>query len=385
MSDLDILLNHYASISHIPICIQPSTPDTYEDGIRLFYTRSLHVEEGCAGYVVTDEYLFCGKIVQKETGTVILLGPATEYALSSDTILRIMKQMEISRSDTRGMQALLSSIPLASLSLFIKHLSFLNYLINGKSDLLPYRSAPRNTYKRLHKPPTSEPVYHNTAQFENHLIQCIEHGQLDLIQSALQEANLSRLNMGKVSSTSLNALKNTFITSTTLACRAAVKGGLDYDRAMSLSDAYIQQIEHIQSSEDHYRLFTEMLIDFTKRTHDLRLCSNCSQLVKDVAREVNGKLYQKITVEELAANHNISSSYLSHHFRQETGKRLTDYIAEQKIDEAIRLMQTTDMTLAQIAYQLSFSSQSYFHATFKKVTGVNPGKYPRNTQDKISE
>ena len=48
-------------------------------------------------------------------------------------------------------------------------------------------------------------------------------------------------------------------------------------------------------------------------------------------------------------------------------------------------MQTTDMTLAQIAYQLSFSSQSYFHATFKKVTGVNPGKYPRNTQDKISE
>lgn len=121
-----------------------------------------------------------------------------------------------------------------------------------------------------------------------------------------------------------------------------------------------------------------MITDFTKRTHDLRLCSNCSPLVRDVARDINHRLHEKITVEDLAAKNKVSSSYLSHHFRQETGKRLSDYIAEQKIDEAIRLMQTTDMALAQIAYQLSFSSQSYFHATFKKVTGSNPGKYPRS-------
>lgn len=385
MSDLDILLNHYAGISHIPVCVQPNTPDTCEDTICLFYTRNLSVEEGCAGYIVTDEYLFCGKIVQKATGTAVLLGPATEYALTADAIHRITKQMGTSRKDSRGMQTFLGNIPLAALSLFIKHLSFLNYLINGKSDLLAQPSPSGTTSKRFQKPPSSDPVYHNTAQFENYLMKCIEHGRLDLVQSVLEEVNHLGLNMGKVSSTSLNALKNIFITSTSLACRAAVQGGMDYDRAMSLSDAYLQQVEYIQTSNDHYRLFTEMITDFTKRTHDLRLCSNCSQLVKDVARNINSKLYQKITVEELACNHNVSSSYLSHHFRQQTGKRLTDYIAEQKIDEAIRLMQTTDMSLAQIAYQLSFSSQSYFHATFKKVTGMNPGKYPRNMQDQIGK
>lgn len=373
--DLDILLNHYAGISHIPVRIQPDAPETYEDTICLYYTGSLSVEEGSAGYTVTDEYVFCGKVVQKATGTIVLLGPVTEYALTADAIARITKQLGISRKEARGIQTFLQEIPLTTLSLFLKHLSFLNYLMNGKSDLLP--QSIRATGKRLQKAQESEPVYHNTAQYENYLMRCIEHGQLELVQSALEEVSRIGLNMGKVSSTSLNALKNILISSTTLACRAAVQGGLDYDRAMSLSDVYIQQTEHIQTAADHYRLFTEMVTDFTRRTHDLRLCTNCSSLVRKVARDINGKLYQKISVEALARDHGVSSSYLSHRFHQETGKRLTDYIAEQKIDEAVRLMQTTGLTLAQISYQLSFSSQSYFHATFKKVTGMSPGKYPR--------
>lgn len=377
-SNLDILLKHYASISHIPVCIQSATPEDCGDFIRHFYTAGLNVEAGCAGYIVTDEYVFCGKILDRETGRVVLLGPATEYPLTADTVTHIIKQLGLPRRDIREMRQLLGDLPMASLSLFLNHLSFLNYLINGKSDFLPQLSVHADAGRQFRRDLSSEPVHHNTAQYENHLMKCIEYGLLDQAQSALTEVNLLGLNMGKVSNTSLSALKNIMITSTTLACRAAVLGGMDYDRAMSLSDAYIQQTEHIQSAHDHYQLFTEMILDFTKRVHDLRLCGSGTQLVRDVAQCINGRLYQKITVESLARAHNVSSSYLSHHFHQCTGIRLTDYIARQKIDEAIRLMQTTNLSLAQIAYQLAFSSQSYFHATFKKVTGVNPGKYPRS-------
>lgn len=377
MSNLDILLNHYIGISQIPVCIRQEAGDTWSERVCRFYGDSLEVETGCAGYVITDEYLFVGKVVEKDTGVTVLLGPATEYALTGDTILRIRKQLGTSAKDARGLHTFLSELPLMPLSLFLKHLSFLQYLINGKNDL-PVRAALSHTSGnsfRNDAPP--DPVHHNTAQFENYIMRCIEHGRLDLVETALADIHDLGLNMGRVSHSSLSALKNTFISSTTLACRAAVQGGMDYDRAMSLSDAYLRQADSILTVQDHYRLFTEMVRDFTRRTRQLHLCTNSSRLVRDVARSINGKLNQKITVEELAREQGVTPSYLSHHFRKETGLCLTDYIARQKIDEAIRLMQTTEMTLAQIAYQLSFSSQSYFHATFKKIAGINPGKFPR--------
>lgn len=377
--NLDILLNYYTDISPIPIWRQESIPDRCEGILLEEYLRDFSVDEGCANYIVTDECLFLGKLVQKGTGNVILLGPVTEYALTADATYRILRQTKTTKGNIRQMKQYLDDIPLVPLQLFIKHLSFLNYLINENGSLLP-QSIPNKTRSVSSVVPVNpDALYHNTAQFETYLIYCVEHGRLELVESALENIQRLGLNMGKVSSSALTALKNTFITTASLICRAAVKGGMDYDRAMSLSDAYIQQVEYIQTPSDHYRLFTKMCEDFTRRTYDIQLGANDSQLVRDVARSINGKLHQKITVEELAAEQAVSSSYLSHYFHQQTGKRLTDYIAEQKINEAIHLMKTTDLPLAQIAYQLAFSSQSYFHAVFKKITGVNPGKYPRKT------
>ena len=53
----------------------------------------------------------------------------------------------------------------------------------------------------------------------------------------------------------------------------------------------------------------------------------------------------------------------------------TSNIQEQKIAEARRQLETTNLPLSQIAMQLNFSSQNYFHHVFKKITGVTPNQY----------
>ena len=75
----------------------------------------------------------------------------------------------------------------------------------------------------------------------------------------------------------------------------------------------------------------------------------------------------------------LSRSRLSTRFKAETGKNLSDYIAEERIEEAKRLLVYTDKSLSAVSAYLCFSSQSHFSRTFKKFTGRTPADYRENT------
>ena len=345
----------------------------------------MELSEGQAGHIITDEFLFFGKIVQRETGTVLLIGPATEYALTAEAKKRITTELGLRGRHATALYGKLEAIPIMQLTAFIQQLSFLNYIINEDETVLSNYSEKTITIPSHHTPSHFQSKNHNTEEFEAHMLLCIEHGKLEVLNDLLNAAALNQYTTGIISSDTLRAQKNILVTSTVLACRASVRGGLNYDLALSISDKYLQQIEGVYTFDDFNQLLKQMLLDYTTRTANLRLHADASELVRSAARIISGQLYQKISVEQLAQDLNVSRSYLSHQFKRETGWSLTDFIAQQKIDEAIRLMQTTDMTLAEIAYQLAFSSQSYFHATFKKITGINPGKHPRNTANMPSK
>lgn len=376
MLNLDILRKKFSAISPLQITPYTEAIKTPQD-ICCYYTNKLELSEGQAGHIITDEFLFFGKIVQRETGTVLLIGPATEYALTTDAKKRITTELGLRGKQATALYGKLEAIPIMQLTVFIQQLSFLNYIINEDETVLSNYSEETISISARQAPVHFYSENHNTEEFEAHMLNCIEHGKLEVLSALLEAAAINQYTTGIISSDTLRSQKNILVTSTVLACRAAVRGGLNYDLALSISDKYLQQIEGVYTFDDFYHLWKQMLLDYTTRTANLRLHADASELVRSAARIISGQMYQKISVEQLAQDLNVSRSYLSHQFKRETGWSLTDFIAQQKIDEAARLMQTTNMTLAEIAYQLAFSSQSYFHATFKKITGVNPGKYSR--------
>ena len=377
MINLDILCKKFAAISPLQLKLYPEAENDRLLDICCFYTKKIKIAEGQAGHVITDEFLFCGKIVQRETRTVLLIGPATEYALTTDAKKRITTELGLRGKQATALYGKLEAIPIMQLTVFIQQLSFLNYIINEDETVLSNYSEEMISISARQAPVHFYSENHNTEEFEAHMLNCIEHGKLEVLSALLEAAAINQYTTGIISSDTLRSQKNILVTSTVLACRAAVRGGLNYDLALSISDKYLQQIEGVYTFDDFYHLWKQMLLDYTTRTANLRLHADASELVRSAARIISGQMYQKISVEQLAQDLNVSRSYLSHQFKRETGWSLTDFIAQQKIDEAVRLMQTTNMTLAEIAYQLAFSSQSYFHATFKKITGVNPGKYSR--------
>ena len=71
----------------------------------------------------------------------------------------------------------------------------------------------------------------------------------------------------------------------------------------------------------------------------------------------------------------MSRPHLSSKFKAETGMTLTDFILNEKTEEAKRLLRYTDKTAAVIGSYLGFSSQGHFSRVFRKYTGLSPREY----------
>jgi AraC-like DNA-binding protein len=71
----------------------------------------------------------------------------------------------------------------------------------------------------------------------------------------------------------------------------------------------------------------------------------------------------------------ISPVYLSRVVRQVTGRTVVDYINQMLLMEASFLLQTSPMSITQIADQLHFADTPSFSKFFLRMKGVNPRRY----------
>lgn len=87
---------------------------------------------------------------------------------------------------------------------------------------------------------------------------------------------------------------------------------------------------------------------------------------------------QEFSPKEIASKLNISYSWFRRIFRKYTGFSPLQYLTEIKVQKSKELLNSTSMTVKEIAYSLNFSNPSYFVTFFKSKTGWAPGHY-RNT------
>lgn len=82
-----------------------------------------------------------------------------------------------------------------------------------------------------------------------------------------------------------------------------------------------------------------------------------------------------ITLEEIASKIEISKSYLSMLFKQETGINLIVFLNQYRIGRGKKLLATTNLKIYQIADAIGFGSPYYFSKVFKTMTGMQCKEY----------
>lgn len=101
-------------------------------------------------------------------------------------------------------------------------------------------------------------------------------------------------------------------------------------------------------------------------------------IVINVKKYIGEHIEEKLTLNKVAEVFSISPNYLSVLFSKYNDVGFTDYINQNKIDAAIKMMAGGDYKIYEISDLLGFESAFYFSRVFKKVTGISPRDYMNN-------
>lgn len=339
-------------------------------------------------YKIDEKFLF-GMVKVKETNISIFIGPVCIMPIQNHELKKIAFNYNCNIEQLSVLSNYVYASPIMPLQFALQILSFLNLVVNKEvlpnsefvmSDVDDFPDSTVHIYSNLQKHLESitfdEIERHSSLEFENLMLSYIQNGQVANLKKLFETTPIGRT--GQIAYDVLRQEKNNSICSITLCTRAAISGGLNSETAFQLSDLTIQKIENCRSVNEIQKLSGQIITDFCERVSTLQNNPNNSPVINRVVKYINENIADKITVEELAQLVHTNRSFLSSKFKSEMGIPLIEYIAKQKIAEAKRLLLYSDKSLSSIAAYLSFSSQSHFQNTFKKITGLTPAEYRKN-------
>ena len=99
----------------------------------------------------------------------------------------------------------------------------------------------------------------------------------------------------------------------------------------------------------------------------------------EIARRVHDELLQhieqRITIEELSKKYLINPTTLKTAFKSVYGTSLAAHIREHRMEQAAKLLRTSELSVAEIAQAVGYDSPSKFTAAFKAFFHILPKEY----------
>ncbi len=112
------------------------------------------------------------------------------------------------------------------------------------------------------------------------------------------------------------------------------------------------------------------------------LRTEAEQTVDRACAYVETHLAEDFGLEQVAQELYVSASYLSRLFKQQSGKKLIDYVIDRRIDVARRLLkEKKGYSIAQIARSVGYHDPKYFSRVFKVRVGRTPSQYRHFLKD----
>jgi YSIRK-targeted surface antigen transcriptional regulator len=391
--DLNYICTTIGNLAGMPIRIFQNSAQIFyrsvvylpKDPITAFRDEILAVDSHVS-YFVTPYFHYYGILNSGEYK--IIIGPTFQVKQSDQTLRELAFLCDVTKDETKefldGMHSILP-MPLDSI---LQILCVVNYIVNNEKLTINDIAIHEKEQEKLTMPAESEraifqfdrdintaelPKLHNTLALEQTILNFIRQGDTLRLREWIKD--IPAVHGGTLAFDQIRQLKNTFIITAALASRAAIRGGMDIDDAFTLSDAYIQKCELMNTIEQITNLQYHMIFEYTQRVEKLRLVKVPSKFIADITNYVHHHLSEPISTEEMAKALFMNRSWMAVKFKQETNMTLTDFILKEKTEEAKRLLRYTDKPITSISAYLGFSSQSHFSRTFKKYTGSLPNEY----------
>ena len=391
--DLEYLCTNLANLSAIPVRLFEGEKQIFYSSIVdlaidpfLPYKKEVFAIANHVGYFIAPHDWFYGVVNFDDKR--IVAGPTRQVPISEQELKTMAFEQSVPRADVEDFIKGMKRIMTMPLTAVLQMLANFNHVVNDGekltlTDLAIYdyeqkkledHLAQESAARTIDKLEGVDVAYaHNTMDVEAYILSAVRRG--DAIGLKNYFAKIPAVRKGIVAQDDLRQEKNILIVTATLVSREAIRGGMDAEEALTLSESYIQKCELSQSSAAVINLNYRMILDYAERMETLNYGGKPSPLVTEIISYVRNHLSEFVTVEDLARHLCRGRSRLSTDFKKETGENLSDFILTLKIEEAKRLLRYTDKPSVDIAFYLGFSSQSHFSRTFKKYVELTPNEY----------
>ena len=143
-----------------------------------------------------------------------------------------------------------------------------------------------------------------------------------------------------------------------------------------LFDLNIETYKSIDGFREYFiRRMTDVRREYSQRCPVKGLGVRIREFIEENYGNVN------LGVNEIGAHFQLSPSYCSKIFRQETNQGIPEAICAVRINYACRQLTESQKSLEQIAVDCGFTSSTVFIRSFKKLCGVTPGSYRKLMTD----
>ena len=337
---------------------------------EIFFNDVLERRPEASIDIFWEDDVYYARVRRKGIQGWILAGPV-QTVVGAAPALKIAQKHKIQAASYR--------LPYCELKTFLEAMKLLLYEETGEkvclSELYTKQQPEPEQQKFFEKKRWMEKGghLHNPYQHEQKKLGSIRAGNLKLLEECQNEVWPGEI--GQLADNPLRQEKNLSIVVISIACRAAIDGGVAPQKAFSMSDVFISNIERMTQVLPIQAAVVEYEREFARAVEQVKHDSEHNRYLERAKEYVAEHIDESIRVVQIGEALGINENYLTGLFHKYEGITLQHYIRKEKVRQAKELLLYSSYSCSEIAALLCFSTQSHFSSAFKREVGMTPAKY----------
>ena len=366
--------------------IQKNQKDFFDS--QEFFEKALKEIQPDRLYKFTNEFNLSYRFLllpNQETPTALFIGPFISEKISAERILEIEENYQIPPQRHQFFKEYYTSLPILNESshLLIMLYSFCEIIWKNPSFTTEeFSESPSVSQTPLAKSMINvddealidRATLERRYAFENELIRAVALGKPHY--DNLFNSTFSHEFFEKRSINPLQNAKNYSIIMNTLLRKGAEQGGVHPIYINQISSEFALKIENLSSSSRAMELMNEMFRSYCRlvKKHNVK---KYPLVVQKAILQIDEDLSAPLSSKLLAEEQGVSLGYLSSVFKKETGKTVSEFICNRRMEYAEYLLNTTNLQIQTIALHCGIMDVQYFSKQFKKYKGKTPSQFRR--------
>lgn len=119
----------------------------------------------------------------------------------------------------------------------------------------------------------------------------------------------------------------------------------------------------------------------TQRSKQVTTPHNTKKIL-DLVGYIHAHHAERFSLSDMAKDVSMSRNECCRYFKKMMNMTITEYLTEHRLAQALALLETSNLSITEIAQRVGFCDASYFIKVFRQMTGVTPKAYARHQPGK---